>query len=439
MIQTKQPDRKFTWMAQDQIRNRLGAGIITTAVAASTALVLLGRCGSSSAPLTEGPITPVCGDNVCNDLERYPVKLNKDGTLMKDKAGTNVPNPSYCKIDCASGDNVCDDNPTDVRSVLGDKLTLPKAYRDGKPVPSPMEGPDDIDCRLKLVNDNPCIPGTPDANTPKLTRKMFAAEPGLLRDRTPDELAQMHKDPSSMAPGQFSPNRNEYVVPVGLRETCDTKNALDCGPGVNEECFCASNCPPREAKPQPKSCGNGTIDRGEECDPKSKQARGGCKEGSKCTSSCSCEEVPKGSVCGNNKVEPGEQCDPPGTECGNGGKCNTSCICQAPERKAAACPDTVKTRPLISRASGALNGKAMQLREILGAGDSDMDFRVNIHVTTQGDVSLNGITGSCGGRSCGTSQAIVDTSGVNFSGIHVPGPQDDCNTSFGVTVSKERQ
>jgi len=75
--------------------------------------------------------------------------------------------------------------------------------------------------------------------------------------------------------------------------------------------------------PCDRRCGNGTIDRGEDCDPPGSA----CTNGELCTNDCTCP-VP---VCGNGTIDPGEDCDPPGSPCNDGdGVCSDDCTCKVP-------------------------------------------------------------------------------------------------------------
>ena len=74
--------------------------------------------------------------------------------------------------------------------------------------------------------------------------------------------------------------------------------------------------------PCDRRCGNGTIDRGEECDPPGSE----CANGELCTNDCTCPAP----ICGNGAIDPGEDCDPPGSPCADGSLCTTDCTCPAP-------------------------------------------------------------------------------------------------------------
>ncbi len=72
------------------------------------------------------------------------------------------------------------------------------------------------------------------------------------------------------------------------------------------------------------SCGDGTKDPGEACDPNASPT--GCATGSTCTDQCICDVNP---FCGDGTKDPGEVCDPNAspTGCATGSTCSAQCIC----------------------------------------------------------------------------------------------------------------
>jgi hypothetical protein len=77
--------------------------------------------------------------------------------------------------------------------------------------------------------------------------------------------------------------------------------------------------------PCDRRCGNGRIDRGEDCDPPGSA----CEDGDRCTSDCTCPAP----ICGNGTIDPGEECDPPGSPCDDdagGALCRADCTCPTP-------------------------------------------------------------------------------------------------------------
>lgn len=84
--------------------------------------------------------------------------------------------------------------------------------------------------------------------------------------------------------------------------------------------------------PCDQACGDGTIQRGEDCDPPGS----GCSDGRTCNPDCTCPEP----FCGDEIVDPGEQCDPPGSLCTTGIPCSDDCTC---ETEPGACCECVGT------------------------------------------------------------------------------------------------
>ena len=77
------------------------------------------------------------------------------------------------------------------------------------------------------------------------------------------------------------------------------------------------------------TCGNGTIDPGEDCEPIETFCRGGCNPYTgicvdfMCFDDCTCPAP----MCGDDMIDPGEDCDPPGSPC-DGGTCGAGCGCE---------------------------------------------------------------------------------------------------------------
>jgi hypothetical protein len=90
-----------------------------------------------------------------------------------------------------------------------------------------------------------------------------------------------------------------------------------------------------------RGCGDGVIQRGEECDPPGS----GCPDGRMCRADCTCPEP----FCGDGIVDPGEDCDPPGSECDGDIPCGRDCrcitepvvCCECPAGTAAVCQNDV--------------------------------------------------------------------------------------------------
>ncbi len=225
-------------------KNNAGAVLTSLTVAACTALVLFSRCGPKVEPRMDAD-QPRNGDHVCEQSEAYPWKIGPDRLFTRER------NPNYSKLDCHDGDGVLDDSP-DVRGMDGN--TLPPVDARGQPVQLPLEGPDSLDFRWKIVHDQPCIPGNPGLGTPKLNRPLVSAKPGEMIIRPREEWEQMVRDPSSMPKSIFDPatGNNSFKRPWLLAETCDSK-LPDCTPSTNEPCFAANHpsCPPRRKASEP--------------------------------------------------------------------------------------------------------------------------------------------------------------------------------------------
>jgi hypothetical protein len=69
--------------------------------------------------------------------------------------------------------------------------------------------------------------------------------------------------------------------------------------------------------PCDRACGDGTVQRGEACDPPGSD----CPDGRVCNADCTCPEP----FCGDEIVDPGEECD--GSPCATGVPCGDDCRC----------------------------------------------------------------------------------------------------------------
>jgi len=109
---------------------------------------------------------------------------------------------------------------------------------------------------------------------------------------------------------------------------CDGSCTPSCGSGETCLCSCTSPTP---------SCGNGTVDAGEQCDPM--KSPNGCQSGQICGApgtATQCQCTTSSGTCGNGTLDPGENCDPgiPVNNCDPGEVCLASgplaCKCGAP-------------------------------------------------------------------------------------------------------------
>ena len=138
------------------------------------------------------------------------------------------------------------------------------------------------------------------------------------------------------------------------------------------ESVCTKYCMCTEGK-----CGDGTLDKGEDCDPKAPDF---CGSGKYCTAQCRCDNL-----CGNGKIENfpdkgySEQCDPPGAspgaQCpppkpGATMRCTNQCQCEIVTNEKDV---TITISPTISKSKGS--------------------FTVNINTTQTGGGSSAGTGG----------------------------------------------
>ncbi|NYZ74072.1 hypothetical protein H0O00_02935, partial [Candidatus Micrarchaeota archaeon] len=341
-------------------------------MAATVAAVVLYFPGCETK--VEGPMA-VRGDGVCiAGIESYPYKRDiRTGAVLKDSSGKPVPNPSYSKEDCYRGDGVPDLGPD--KASLKDPAGNPVAdfrdtFTDKRAITLPLEDENSLDVVLKQISDQPC--GKVDDKHPVLTRDKLSI-PELIpvanlrkRFRTQEEVEKLHAQP-----GLFDKEGGDmYTVVVDYVETCDTL-LPPCEEAPFEVCYCAnlSEC-------QPGPCPNGTIDPGEQCDPKSAKKLGGCKEGSHCDK-CKCIKDKAVSTCNNGIFDRGkEDCDGSSTlargGCREGQEC-VRCNCidtPKPPAEITACTHPMNATDLTNRVAGAMLGHAGDLRTLLDSQDA---------------------------------------------------------------------
>lgn len=368
----------FYSRAKEKIKNKglvyASAGVI----AACTGLVFFAKdCGhGTGAPMVE----TVRGDGVCHpELEAYPYLLDsRSGDILRDGSGAPLPNPNYSKEDCYIGDGVCD-NATDAASlrnpagqpvVLRDPRNgaridhiqyLPRrGEAEGRRINLPLEGETDADCIRQLVREKGCSP-LDRANPVYIDRPLVRSKliPAAVAERSPDGsrvLAYMlpptlvqrpmegensvpwiHLNPRGAEGQASSPSGIVWATQMiyARDELCPESNPdpniLLCTPDTITACYCPNL---RGCEPAQDPCGNGTIDRGETCDPRATPS--GCRSGQTCAPGC--KRCQRGqNTCGNGTIDRdrGEVCDSRATPngCGQGERCAPGCMsCEAAAR-----------------------------------------------------------------------------------------------------------
>src|SRR5512139_705262 len=136
-----------------------------------------------------------------------------------------------------------------------------------------------------------------------LVALLVTLHPGALSAKTPDGAPPSQETVCSGLTGAAFGLCNAYCE----AQDCDVHPRPSC-PVLrrNFEKLTGSAVFPCDQR-----CGNGTIDRGEDCDL--------------CTADCTCPAP----VCGNGMLDPGEDCDPPGSPCADGVTCRPDCTCPA--------------------------------------------------------------------------------------------------------------
>ena len=110
-----------------------------------------------------------------------------------------------------------------------------------------------------------------------------------------------------------APSCGDHSVDAG--EQCDDGNMTD-GDGCSAACQIEMNPPPPPPAP---CCGDGMVDAGEACDD------GNTTSGDGCSAVCQLEmPPPPPPVCGNEILEEGEECDDGNTS--NGDSCSDTCM-----------------------------------------------------------------------------------------------------------------
>lgn len=442
---------------RQKLRNNAAAIVTTVAMlAAGTAVVLSNKCGSKvckRTPMTESVRKSVRNDKFCDQNESHPYKMNKDGSIMRDKKGKPIRNPLYSKADCFTTDNVWDKathvkdlkdpegNPVDLGTLQVVKGGKAIKYNDGTVLDLPLEGPDSYDAKMEAVRQYPCA----DLKLDPTAQRISLAQRPLLSVIDPNVPFVQRTRKNILAilakPSRIGLGNNYFVMANGYKETC-TSTLSVCKPDTPIECYC-----PNHQSCLPAKCGNGEIDRGEDCDPNHSRKRKGyvcswrCKwvkkktpvcgnnkregteqcdgrdasrcESRQCKSNCRCKPkdpeppMPPPPRCGDGKVnQASEQCDPPNSKCGTGNKgtCDSSCKCKPPRppppTKVPRCQVDGTVGSVMSSVKSYIKGRRLRFsREYQHSGTAKVMIRVKVFMDLNGKAKRYTMTSDCSGSS----------------------------------------
>src|SRR5512139_2884239 len=144
-----------------------------------------------------------------------------------------------------------------------------------------------------------------------LVALLVTLHPGALSAKTPDGAPPSQETVCSGLSGAAFGLCNAYCE----AQDCDVHPRPSC-PVLRRNFEKITGSP---VFPCDSRCGNGVIDRGEDCDPPGSP----CPDGELCADDCTCA----GPICGNGVIDPGEECDPPGSPCTTGVPCTATCSC----------------------------------------------------------------------------------------------------------------
>ncbi|MEW6748189.1 MAG: hypothetical protein AB1295_00570 [Candidatus Micrarchaeota archaeon] len=445
---------------RQKLRNNAAAISVCVVTALSaTAVVLAKNCGKgatcSRTPMSE----PIRNDGICDQREAYPYMRNQDGTVMKDKKGKPVQNPYYSKADCFRGDNVCDNvtnvgelkdpagNPVDVKKLLVQGTNMIK-FKDGRPLTLPLEAEDSYDCQMAKVRANPCS-GAEDAQLIDGRPLLDKPDPTTPIVQRPQEFIEMmFKNKSLVKPG----NNYFVVMPNLYKESCGVGLPV-CDPNIPIECFCKNH-----KSCVPATCGNGQLDKGEDCDPKHALKTYRVKSGYVCSYTCKWvkktpppppmemappvmkpDPKPK---CGDDKVnQASEECDGTDKSACKGRSCTSSCKCEKPApppTNMGPCPNDSTVKGLKNDVGDAIDAASTKVRNAHQADPAaKVLVTVKMYVDPMGKLTGYGAYSKCAGT---CDVANVDTrrllGNLGITGRSVTAPKVHCYIRVVRTASK---
>ncbi len=276
-----------------------------------------------------------CGDGKCTDAENYnscPTDCNGVCEPPESCGCSVFPEDCYVSSDCCSpivcGDGTCHSSKENCQNCESDCGKCPKCG-DGvcsPPNPQCSPGVEGVECppgeTCSSCAEDCCPP--PDSCT-------FCGDGTCNGDENCEKCG---KDccPSKCPDGRCSADETKETCPEDCAGTCQEHSCGDGTVDPGEECDdgntisgdgCSSTCTNEE-----DHCGNGTCDedKGEDC-TSCEQDCGECHKcgDGTCNGTDTCENCPGDcgaceSKCGNGIIETGEQCDPP-----NETTCNSDC------------------------------------------------------------------------------------------------------------------
>lgn len=325
-----------------------------------------------------------------------------------------------------------------VQAPDGTMMEIPNHYLDGTPVI--FDDEKSVDYMLKIANEQPCG-NKVDATHPVLSRKKIAGDnsPLAMRQRSQLEMEGVFRHPELLRPGD-----NYFTVLNQRSEGCDS-TVHQCDVYSYDACFCPNlqecqNSPPPPPPPPPQ-CGNAKIDPpAEKCDYRSPLPNHGCAPDERCTKVCTCEKKPvPPPTCGDGKIDPGEQCDPRSNQarggCSEGMKCDAcQCVEDQPKVTRGPCnPENNGVKEKQEDLKKLIDGKADTFRSAYSAGALDkVRVTVTVNVDANGLISGYGVSSTCNGECPNKGVDSAGTFGsLGMVGTNItPPPAVDCYFSI---------